>query len=40
ACMNAIDKGVKKVNIIDGRLPHAILLELFTKQGIGTEIAG
>lgn len=39
ACVNAIDKGVKKVNIIDGRLPHAILLELFTKQGIGTEIA-
>ena len=40
ACMNAIAKGVKKVNIIDGRLPHAILLELFTKQGIGTEITG
>lgn len=39
ACVNAIEKGVKKVNIIDGRLPHSILLELFTKQGIGTEIA-
>jgi acetylglutamate kinase len=37
ACLNAIDKGVKKVNIIDGRLPHSILLELFTGQGIGTE---
>jgi acetylglutamate kinase len=38
ACINAIEKGVKKVNIIDGRLPHSILLELFTNQGIGTEI--
>lgn len=38
ACVNAIDKGVPKVNIIDGRTPHSILLELFTKQGIGTEI--
>jgi acetylglutamate kinase len=38
ACVNAINKGVKKVNIIDGRLPHSILLELFTNQGIGTEI--
>jgi acetylglutamate kinase len=38
ACINAIEKGVMKVNIIDGRLPHSILLELFTKQGIGTEI--
>jgi acetylglutamate kinase len=38
ACVNAIEKGVPKVNIIDGRTPHSILLELFTKQGIGTEI--
>jgi acetylglutamate kinase len=38
ACINAIEKGVKKVNIIDGRLPHSILLELFTNQGIDTEI--
>lgn len=38
ACVNAIDKGVKKVNIIDGRQPHCLLLELFTRRGIGTEI--
>lgn len=38
ACINAIEKGVNKVNIIDGRLPHSILLELFTDEGIGTEI--
>nr|MBI3613263.1 acetylglutamate kinase [Nitrospirota bacterium] len=30
--------GVKKAHIIDGRMPHAILLEVFTDKGIGTEI--
>ena len=30
--------GAAKAHIIDGRLPHAILLELFTREGIGTEI--
>ncbi|MBI4654789.1 MAG: acetylglutamate kinase [Nitrospirae bacterium] len=38
ACLNAIRCGVKKTHIIDGRIPHAILLEIFTKKGIGTEI--
>ena len=37
-CALAIDGGVKKTHIIDGRLPHAILIELFTDEGIGTMI--
>ena len=37
-CATAIDGGVKKTHIIDGRLPHAILIELFTDEGIGTMI--
>jgi acetylglutamate kinase len=35
-CAFALDNGVKKAHIIDGRLPHAILIELFTNEGIGT----
>lgn len=38
ACIDAIKGGVKKTHIIDARLPHAILLEIFTDRGIGTEI--
>ncbi len=38
ACFNALDGGVRKAHIIDGRTPHSILLELFTDTGIGTEI--
>jgi len=37
-CMKALNGGVKKAHIIDGRLKHAILLEIFTDMGIGTEI--
>jgi len=37
-CAMAVDGGVKKAHIIDGRLPHAILIELFTDEGIGTMI--
>jgi acetylglutamate kinase len=37
-CLNALKGGVKKAHIIDGRKDHAILLEIFTKGGIGTEI--
>jgi acetylglutamate kinase len=37
-CMKALKNGVKKAHIIDGRLKHAILLEIFTDKGIGTEI--
>ena len=35
-CALALDGGVKKAHIIDGRLPHALLIELFTDEGIGT----
>lgn len=38
ACLMGIDAGVHKAHIIDGRVPHAILLEIFTDKGIGTEI--
>lgn len=37
-CINAISHGVKKTHIIDGRVKHAVLLEIFTKEGVGTEI--
>jgi acetylglutamate kinase len=37
-CLKALKNGVKKAHIIDGRLKHAILLEVFTDKGIGTEI--
>ncbi len=37
-CLKALKGGVKKTHIIDGRLKHAILLEVFTDKGIGTEI--
>jgi len=38
-CILALSSGVKKATIIDGRLPHALLIELFTDEGIGTMIA-
>jgi acetylglutamate kinase len=38
ACLNALTGGVKKAHIIDGRVPHSLLLEIFTKKGVGTEI--
>jgi len=38
AALNSVDKGVRKAHIIDGRVPHALLLEIFTNQGVGTEI--
>ena len=38
ACLRALDGGVAKTHIIDGRVPHAVLLELFTDRGVGTEI--
>jgi acetylglutamate kinase len=36
ACITALGGGVKKTHIIDGRVEHAVLLELFTNTGIGT----
>jgi len=38
SCKDAIDNGVARVHIMDGRLPHCLLLEIFTNQGIGTAI--
>ena len=38
ACVEAIDRGVTSAHIIDGRIPHSLLLELFTDAGIGTKI--
>jgi len=38
AALNAVEKGVEKAHIIDGRIEHSILLELLTSEGIGTEI--
>jgi len=40
ACINAVEGGVEKAHIIDGRVKHSILLELFTDEGIGTMISG
>jgi acetylglutamate kinase len=37
-CLKALNGGVKKTHIVDGRLKHAVLLEIFTDRGIGTEI--
>ncbi len=34
----AIKSGVEKVSFVDGRVPHAVLLEIFTDEGVGTEI--
>lgn len=38
ACIQALDGGVKKTHMIDARIPHGLLLEIFTDHGIGTEI--
>ena len=37
-CTNAVKDGVKKVHILDGRIAHCLLLEIFTKEGVGTQI--
>ena len=38
SAVDALNAGVRKVHFIDGRLPHTLLLEIFTPEGIGTEI--
>jgi acetylglutamate kinase len=38
ACLTALDDGVKKAHIIDGRIEHSLLLEIYTDKGIGTQI--
>ena len=37
-CLKALNAGVEAATIIDGRVPHAILIELFTRGGVGTQI--
>ena len=37
-CEDAIRAGVRKVHLVDGRMPHSLLLEIFTREGVGTEI--
>ena len=39
-CIEAINKGVEKVIIMDGRVPHSILMELLTDEGAGTMFVG
>ncbi|MHC4623172.1 MAG: hypothetical protein ACYS4W_04650, partial [Planctomycetota bacterium] len=38
ACLTALKGGVRKAHIIDGRIPHSLLLEIYTDKGIGTQI--
>ena len=37
-CIEAMEQGVKKSTILDGRIPHSVILELFTEHGIGTQL--
>ena len=37
-CIDALNKGVGRTHIVDGRIPHCLLLEIFTNKGIGTMI--
>ena len=39
-CIDAVEQGVSRVHILDGRIPHFLLLEIFTNKGIGTAIIG
>ena len=38
SAVEAVQAGVRRVHFVDGRIPHSILLEVFTDKGIGTEI--
>jgi acetylglutamate kinase len=37
-CLDTLTKGVRKIHIIDGRLRHSLLLEIYTNRGVGTEL--
>ena len=37
-CTHAINGGVNRVHILDGRVPHSLLMEIFTKEGFGTMV--
>lgn len=38
ACLETVDRGVRKIHIIDGRIRHSLLLEVYTNRGVGTEL--
>jgi acetylglutamate kinase len=38
ACLETLQKGVRKIHIIDGRIRHSLMLEIYTNKGVGTEI--
>ena len=38
ACLKAVEGGVKRATVVDGRQPHAVLLEIFTDEGVGTQV--
>ena len=38
ACLQAVENGVPRATVVDGREPHAVLLELFTREGVGTQV--
>jgi acetylglutamate kinase len=38
SAVRALEEGVQRVHFIDGRMPHSLLLEIFTDKGVGTEI--
>jgi len=38
ACIEALERGVRKTHVVDARTPHGLLLEIFTNEGVGTEI--
>ncbi len=38
ACLTAVRKGVKRATVVDGREPHSVLLEIFTDEGVGTQV--
>src|SRR3712207_8154582 len=38
ACLRAVEGGVRRATVVDGRLPHALLLEMFTTEGTGTMV--
>ncbi len=38
SCLGALDKGVDKIHIVNAEMPHALLLEIFTREGVGTQI--
>jgi acetylglutamate kinase len=38
SAVQAVKSGVAKVSLVDGRVPHAVMLEIFTDEGVGTEL--